>query len=189
MTANRKISVIAVGAALVLVVAWFFLLWSPESKSLKSAHKAHAAADQKVSDLQTQVGQLEGLVKQIPADNAAFAQLQQQLPDNPQLDQTLNLMHQAALQNAVTIATLTPSQAASGSGPSSSSSSGSQASGPPAVTLTISAIGPFNQLKAFVGALSKMSRTVVIDRVSISGVGNSAANITARIFYAGQPSP
>ena len=188
MTANRRITAIAGAAALVLVVIWYFTVWTPQSKNLKTAQKAHAAAQQKVGQLQTQVGQLEGLVKLIPADNAKFVQLQAELPDNPQLDTALRLLHQAAIQAGVQLTTLSPATSSS-SGGGSSTSSGAQAAGTPAVTLTMSALGSMDQVKAFLGALSAMPRTVVVDRFSISSGVNAAANITARIFYAGQPTP
>lgn len=188
MTANRRITAIAAAAALVLVVIWYFMVWTPQSKNLKTAQKAHAAAEQKVGQLQTQVGQLEGLVKLIPADNAKFAQLQAELPDNPQLDTALNLLHQAAIQAGVQLTTLTPATASS-SGGGSSQSSGSQAAGAPAVTLTMSLQGSMDQVKTFLGELTAMPRTVVVDKFSISTGASASANITARIFYAGQPTP
>lgn len=194
ITANRRIPAIAGAAALVLVVAWYFLLWSPEAKNVKSAHRAHAQAEQKITQLQGQITQLQGLVKQIPADNARFAQLEAALPENPQLDQAMNLLHQAAVQTGVTVANVAPTNPG---GSSSGANSSQGASGGPAITLSLSVQGTAAQVEAFLSALSTLPRTFVVDKVSLSGGGPSSSNnssssgasITARIFYAGQPTP
>lgn len=185
---NRRIQVIALASAMVIVVAWYFLLWGPETKSLKSAHKAQTAAVQQIGQLSSQVGSLQTVVRQIPADNAKFAQLETALPDNPQLDQALNLLNQVAVQTGVILASLgpsTPAAAASG-GPQAAAS---QAAGSSAITLSMSVQGNLNQVKAFLSALQSLPRTVVVDKISLSGGTSSTATISARIFYAGQATP
>lgn len=183
---TRRIPLFGGIAALVLVVAWYFLLWSPETKKVQAAHKAHAAAEQQIGQLQSQVVQLQGWVKQIPADNARFAQLETQLPDNPQLDQALSLLHQAAAGAGVVVTSLAPGTPGVTSGQSAGQA------GPPAVTLSMTVQGTANQVGAFLAALQAMPRTVVIDRVSLSspsGSNTATGSISARIFYAGQPTP
>ena len=182
---TRRIPLFAGVAALVLVVAWYFLLWSPETKKLQAAHKAHAAAEQQIGQLQSQVVQLQGWVKQIPADNAKFALLQTELPDNPQIDQALTLLHQAAVGSGVVVTTVAPGPPAG-----STSSSSTATAGPPAITLSMSVQGNPAQVKAFLSDLQTLPRTVVIDHLSLSSATNSmAAAISARVFYAGQPTP
>lgn len=188
-TANRRIPLMAASAAVLLAIIWYFLFWSPQAKSLTSAHKARAAAEQKMGELQQQMGSLQALVKQIPADNAKFAEREAALPDNPQLDQALNLLHQAAVQTGVTVSNINPStpQGAAGNGSSQQSTA---LSGGPAITLNISVNGGFVQIRSFLNALDQLPRTLVVDKVSISISGvNSTASITARIFYAGQATP
>ena len=183
---TRRIPMFAGVAALILVIAWYFLLWAPETKSLQAAHKAHAAAEQQIGQLQSQVGQLQGWVRQIPADNARFAQLQTELPDNPQIDQALNLIHQAAVASGVTVSSLAPSAPAGAAGGTAKASTG----GAPSISLNMAVQGGAGQVKSFLAALQTLPRTLVIDRVSLSGTGNTTnASISARIFYAGQPTP
>ena len=185
---TRRIPLFAGGAALILIVAWYFLLFGPQSKSIQKAHKAHAAAELQIGQLQSQVGELQGWAKQIPADNAKFAQLETALPNNPQLDQALQLLHQAAVASGVNVTTLAP-----GAPAASSSGSSQQATGAPSVTLSMSVQGGMSQVKAFLAALQSLPRTVVVDQMTFSGSGggstNSTATISARIFYAGQPTP
>lgn len=188
MTAYRRIPMIAGAAALLLVVAWYFLLWVPQTKNLRSAQKAYAAAEQKVADYKMQKTSLEALRKQIPADNAKFAQLESELPDNPQLDQALRLIHDAADRSGVAVASLSPSTptgAASGSGQSATATPGG-----PSITLSMTFQGTFEQAKSFLSSLSSLQRTVVVDKVAIAGDKDPiAGTISARIFYEGHPTP
>lgn len=179
ITTNRRIPLIAAGAAVLLVAIWYLMLWSPQAKNLKAAHKAHAATVAKIANLQTQEGQLRALVKQIPADNARFVQLEAAFPNNPQLDQALNLFQQAAAQSGVTISTLAPAPA----------SSGAAKAGEPSIGVQMSVRGNPAQVTSFLAALAALPRTVVVDSVSIAGGASSSATIQARIFYAGQPTP
>lgn len=179
ITTNKRIPAIAAGAALLLVAIWYLMLWSPQAKNLKAAHKDHAAAVAKIASLQSQEGQLRALVKQIPADNARFAQLEAAFPNNPQLDQALNLFQQAAAESGVAISTLTPTAA----------SSASAKGGEPSVALSLSVRGNPAQVTAFLAALASLPRTVVVDSVSLAGGANSSATIQGHIFYAGQPTP
>ena len=179
---NRRVPIIAVAASLLLIVAWYVLAWSPETKSISKAHQAQTAAEKQVTQLQSQIGQLRGLVKQVPADNARFTRLQSALPDSPQLDQSLNLLHAAAAQTGVVISSLAPSAPQAGA-------AGGSAGGVPAITLTMSVQGNYAQVKAFLSALETLPRTLVVDKLSLSGGTTSTASISARIFYAGQPTP
>ena len=183
---TRRIPLFAGVAALVLIVAWYFLLLSPEMKKVKSAHKAHAAAEQQIGQLQSQVSQLQAWVKQIPQDNARFAQLEAALPDNPQLDQALILIHQAAASSGVAVTSLAPTAPGKSAGGQASQSAGP---GAPSIAVSVTAQGGGAQIKAFLGALQGLPRTVVIDNVALGGGSTVTANISARIFYAGQPTP
>lgn len=181
MTTNKRLPLIAAGAALLLIVIWYLALWSPQAKKLQAAHKAHAAAVQQVAHLQSQEGQLKALVKQIPADTARLAQLDAAFPDNPQLDQALNLLYQAAAATGVSVSSVAPTT------PNSTSTAASK--GEPAISLTLSVRGQPVQVSAFLSALATLPRTVVVDSVSLAGGSNPSATIQARIFYAGQPTP
>lgn len=181
ITTNRRIPLIAGGAALLLVIIWYLMLWSPQVKNLKAAHKAHAAAVAKIANLQSQQGQLRALVKQIPADNARFAQLEAAFPNNPQLDQALNLLQQAAVESGVGVTTLTPTAPGSGSTAAKA--------GEPSIALQMSVRGNPAQVTAFLAALDALPRTVVVESVSMASGASASTTIQARIFYAGQPTP
>ncbi|MGH9054517.1 MAG: type 4a pilus biogenesis protein PilO [Acidimicrobiales bacterium] len=176
--ATRRIAAIAAGAAVVLLIIWYVAAWRPLSSQLHKAHVAHAAAQVKVQQLGSEVVTLQGLVKQVPADTARLAQLDANIPDTPQLDQALDQLHQVAVTSGVSLTTVGPSS------PAAPAASGAAApSGPPALTLTLSATGTQQQVMAFLASLATMPRTVVVDHLGLSGSNQVTASISARIFY------
>jgi Tfp pilus assembly protein PilO len=183
-TAMQRIGMIAGAAVLVLVVAWFLVLFHPESKKLTTAHAAKAAAEQQASQLQSQVANLNSLVALVPADRQKLTALQALLPDNPQLPAALDQLQAIASSTGVVLQSVNPSVPASGA-------SAPPSSGPPAVTLAMTAGGSYPQEMAFVNALDRSPRSFVVDHLSIApaGPGKMTMQLSARMFYAGQPTP
>lgn len=185
----RKISTITAAAALVLLVAWYLVLWSPGSKHLATAHKQHAAAELQVTQLDSQVGQLEALVRQIPADTAKLKTFQAMVTDNPSLDTALHQIDQAAKSSGVAVASVGPS-APAGVASSAPGQSSSQANpGVPSITVSMTATGSHQALMTFLTNLSTLPRVVVVNSLALTGANPQAATIGAQIFYAGSPTP
>jgi Tfp pilus assembly protein PilO len=194
-TSVKRIFGVAGLAALVLVVAWYLAAFSPQAHDLSKAHKAHNAAEQKISQLQGQVTQLNALKSQIPADQAALSVLDAAIPSSPQLDSTLRQLHAAAESSGVTLSQISPSTPTANTATSTqsstsstqgSSSSTSGSSAPSSITLQMTADGSYPQITNFMTQLSSMPRTVVVTSLNISGTGSQlTAQITANIFYTG----
>lgn len=181
----RRIAVVAAAAALVVVAAWYLLLWGPQARKVALAHRARATAQAQVGQLRGQVGALQGLVRRIPADTASLKALEAALPNNPSLDSALLQLQQIAVSTGVGLMSVSPTPPAGTAGGASSA----PAPGGPSITLAMSATGSYQQLTAFLSGLASMPRAVVVDRLSLSGTSKLTAAISARIFYAGGPTP
>jgi Tfp pilus assembly protein PilO len=187
MTTTRKIVAIAAAGAVALVLIWYVALVRPQAHHLAAAHKAHAAAEQKIATLDAQLAGLRALVKQIPADRARLGAYTAAVPNTPSLDTALNQLQEAAASARVTLSNVSPSTPASATGGASSSA---QAAGGPAITLGLTAAGSYPALTNFLRATASMPRAVVVDSLSLAGQGSQlSANITARIFYSGARTP
>ena len=188
----RRIFAIAGAVVVVIVALWYLTVWSPQAKNLKAARAAHAAAEAKVSHLQSQMIQLRALVKEIPADEANLAALEQNIPDRPQLDAVLQQLHQDGISSGAHVTTVTPSSVTGASGGAAGSSASGTAvkSGTPSMALSITATGAPAQVTNYLLQLDQMRRTLVIDHISLAGGPSGVtATIAARVFYAGQPTP
>jgi type IV pilus assembly protein PilO len=182
-TPTRKIAAGAAGAAVLLLLVWYGALWRPETQHLNSAHHARAAAEQQVAQLDQKVLGLKVLKRQIPADTAKLAQFEAAVPNNPDLRQALDQLQQAATNSGVLLGSVGPEAPVA----TTSGSSTAQSSGPPSISLSMTATGTYAQTMAFVTALDNMPRTVVVDQLAITG-GNTetvTASLSARIFYSG----
>jgi Tfp pilus assembly protein PilO len=188
MTTTRKIVAIAAASAVAFVLIWYMALMRPQTHNLAAAHKARAAAEQKIATLDAQLASLRALVKQIPADQARLGKFTAALPDTPSLDTALDQLHQAATGAGVSLSAVSPSTPAVATG--AASSSAQAVSGGPAITLSLTATGSYPELTSFLRSLVTMPRAVVVDSLSLAGEGSQlSANISARIFYAGAPTP
>jgi Tfp pilus assembly protein PilO len=168
-------------AALVLVVAWYLAVFSPQARNLSKAHKAHTAAEQKISQLQGQLVQLNALKAQIPADKAALSTLDAAVPSSPQLDSTLRQIQQAASASGVSLSSLSPSAPIT-----TGSTTAPKTSSTPSIVLTMSATGSYSEIAGYLTQLAGMPRTVVVTGLNIAGTGAGlTAQITANIFYTG----
>lgn len=180
---TKRVGAILAGASVLLTLIWFVALFRPESHALSAAHKAHAAAQQQVAQLDSQVTQLRQLERQIPQDRAALAKMAAAVPGTPSLATVLGQLHSAATASGVTLSSLSPSAPAV---PGATGSAQPSTSSVPTITLGMSATGDYHQLMSFLTTLATMPRTVVVDTLSMSGGGSSAslsASITAQIFY------
>lgn len=183
-TSMRRLSVVTGAVALFLIVVWYLALFHPQGHKLTAAHQDKATADAKIQTLNQQIGQLNLLKKEIPADTAKLGTYQQAVPDNPQLPAALQAIQQAASNTGVVLSNLNPSAAAkTGSG-------GSAPSGTPQIPVSMNVSGTYSQVTAFITALTSMPRTLVIQSVNMSQSGNSmTASISSDVYYAGQPTP
>jgi Tfp pilus assembly protein PilO len=182
----RTVAAVAAVASLLLVVVWYFAIWQSQSKSLSSAHRAHAAAEAQVSSLTTQASSLEALLSQVPADQAKLAQLEQELPNTPTFDQALRDLDQAATSSGARFTNISPSPASGVTSVSGSASSGIvSTTGAPSIELSMTASGSSQQITSLLANLENLPRALVIDKLALSGIGgNETASITSRIFYA-----
>jgi Tfp pilus assembly protein PilO len=190
--ASKRIGAFAGIIAVVVIAAWFLLLFRPEAKKVSNAHKAKAAAEQKATQLQSEVVSLKGLEKMIPADKQRYAILSAAVPDNPQLALAIDEIRTVATTSGLQITNLSPTPPTTNTGTAGSATKTSGAAGPPSIAVSITANGTYQQSMSFVSGLTAQPRTFVVDHITLSGGSNThnlAVSINARIFYAGQPTP
>lgn len=185
-TTTKRIASISAAAALFLLAVWYVILFRPESNHLALAHRQHAAAEQQISQLTGKVQQLKVLQAEIPSDQKAFVIYSAQVPDNPDLAGAITAIHQQELATGVTVGSVNPTPASTGGG------GGATGGGVPAISTQITATGTYPQVTAFLRGLATMPRVLVVDHAALTSGGQShelSLNISARVFYAGQPTP
>ena len=80
---KRNIVIGGAAAFLVVVIAWFFLLYSPLGDDLKNAEGSVATEEHKAQDLQTTLNRLLAQSKNAPQQQALLRKFDQAIPQKP----------------------------------------------------------------------------------------------------------
>ena len=165
---NRPVVLGAVAAVVAMLLAWWFLLWGPRNRSYNTASQAAQQAEAQVTQLQAQYNRLLSIRQKIPQLQAELAKLQTAVPDKPQLDQIILNINDAAVESGVQLLAITPAPpvAATGSGSAATSTVA-----PPAIRVSLSLKGDYNQVLDFINRLYALPRLLVIDTLGLSSSG------------------
>lgn len=180
---TRRLGAVAAVVTVLVTLVWYVALFRPQSSRLSTAHTAYAAASAKADDLQTQIGALEALVRQIPADSARLTQLNAALPPTPDLKGLLTQLDALATRTGVQLTSLSPTTAAAAAGAKSAASSGG---GTQTLTLPMSVSGSYAALTSFLTGLALMPRALTVTSMSLSptGANSMTASLSTKVFYA-----
>jgi Tfp pilus assembly protein PilO len=188
---TRRLALITGAAVVIVVLVFWFAAWSPTTGRLHAADARLTTAQIQETQLQGSVASLGAQSKKLPTYRAQLKSLDLLVPDAPALAAAIGDLDAIASSTGVTLQSLSPSAATSGAATST---------GPPAITISLSVTGTYEQLTRFVRGIQSGVRLAVVDTVSISGggagpagataatglaaAGQLTASISARIFFA-----
>ena len=178
---TRRIALIAGGAALVLLVAWFFLLWSPKGNELDKARKRTVAAEQQASELQVQLDRLKDAQRHEPELQAAKARLVSAIPERADLAAFILDANDAASKSGVDFMSINPTPPElSAGGPA------------PEIRFAMKVTGRYSATLDFLQRMNQLPRIVVFDQVQVTPESDAiaadlSANLSGRLFTLQQP--
>lgn len=195
----------AVGAVLILVL-WYFFLWTPRSNDVNREKKRADQAETQRDELRTRIARLRALKRDEPLKRSQLESLRSAIPDDPALAQFLLQANDAANRSGIDFLSISPTAPSAGAGATSTPAA---AGAPPSIKLTITASGGYFQVLDYMNLLDRLPRLVVIDSIQLGGpsgaapaagaaagsAGSLSVNITARMFVsaaaaaAGTPTP
>lgn len=197
---NRRALAIGAGAALVVLVLWYFLLWSPRSDDLEAAKARRETAQQQQVQLQSEIARLRAAQKDEPLLRAQLETLRTSVPDEPNLAQFILDANDAAIRSGIdfiSIAPSVPAPAAAGAAappPVTPGAPGAPAptGAPPAdIKLSLQIRGGYFQVLDFLNRLDALPRLVVTDGLNISSEATASPRLTvaltARMFVRAVP--
>jgi Tfp pilus assembly protein PilO len=174
---NRRTLLIGVGAALGVLLIWYFLLWSPRGAAIDKASKRREAAESQAQELQAELNRLQEAKQNEAALRAQVEELRQAIPDEPNLAQFILDTNDAATQSGIDFLSIsptppTPPQPQEGPPP------------PAQIALSINVTGGYFQVLDFVNRLTDLTRIVVIDGLTVSPSAGQdlSVQITGRMF-------
>jgi Tfp pilus assembly protein PilO len=152
---------IAGGALVVLLLAWYLLLWSPKAKALSAADKRVVAAQSQLGDVQLQLAQAKSLESRESEVKASLARLEEAVPDKRSLADFILAANDAAHQAGVDFLTITPTKQAVSM----------TAGAPPEIVLTLTLSAPYGPTLDFVQRLLGLHRLFVVDTLEMASSG------------------
>lgn len=187
---NRPVVLGAGAVIVVLVLIWWFLLWSPRNRAYNAAAANAQAAQAQVDQLQSQYDRLNSIKQRIPQLQAELAKIHIAIPDKPELDQIILDINGAAAQSGMELDSIAPTPPAASTGAANTATAGGA---PPFIRVSLALKGGYTELLDFMDRLDSLPRLIVIDTVSASaGTGGSASaelsvSITVRLFVTTAP--
>jgi Tfp pilus assembly protein PilO len=207
---SRRVILFAAIAAVVILLGWYLLLWSPAKSDLDKAKKRTAAAQAQEQQLQAQVRRLRDVRASEPLRRAQLETLRTAIPDTPNLGQFLVDVNDAATKSGINFMSIAPSEPkapatavvtptpttapASGTTPTTAATTATPpaavATPPAEVTLVIQVQGGYFQVMDFLNRLDRLPRLVVTDALNVNADPNTGAltaSINARMFVRSIP--
>ena len=192
---NRRALLIGGAAALVVLLAWYFLLWSPRSDDIAEARDRKDAAESEAQQLQSEIERLRAAQRDEPLRRAQLETLRIAVPDDPNLAQFILDTNDAATKAGIDFISIAPSPPAAATAAAATTATTTPTSGasatpgagatPPAeIKVSLQVQGGYFQVLDFVNRLNDLPRLVVIDSVTVSAdaAGRLSTALQARMF-------
>jgi Tfp pilus assembly protein PilO len=181
---NRRIPLIAGAALAVVLLAWFGLLWRPQSAKIDEARTREEAAVAQNAQLELELARLQEASERRTELIADQDLLRAAVPDDAALAQFILDGHDAAEAAEIDFVSIAPGEPSADVDPSQ----------PTSVSLSIGVEGGYFQLLDYLNRILAFDRVVVIDSLTMAPkeVGNAdliRVDITARMFTTAVPAP
>lgn len=183
---NRRAMAIGAGAALVLIVLWYFLLWTPRNDDLEKAKERREAAEQQQTQLRSEIARLRAAQRDEPLLRARLETLRTSIPDEPNLAQFILDTNDAAIRSGIdfiSIAPALPAAPTTAAGPAPVTPGAPAAvGGPPAdIKLSLQIRGGYFQVLDFLNRLDALPRLVVTDGLNINAEQTASPRLTVAV--------
>lgn len=151
---RRTIALGALGAV-VVIVAWFVILWSPQSQAIDDARVRRDVAQAEAARLELQLQRLTSLADDEVALRARLDDLMAAVPDGDELAALVVDLDTAAQLAGVEVVAITPSPPTAPEAP-----------GPVPIDIVVNVDGGYFQVLDFVNRVLDLERIVVIESVN-----------------------
>jgi Tfp pilus assembly protein PilO len=152
-----------IGGALLLIVAWYFLLFAPTSNDLNDTRDEVTAAERQQQELENSIRRLKELSANQTQQEADLRTLRAAIPPTPDLGAFILQANEIATASGIDWLSISPS-------PPAANTSGANST----IALSIQVDGGFFQVLDYLNRLEDLDRLVIVDDVSVSSGGEGA---------------
>ena len=188
---GRRTMLIAGAAALVILVLWYLVLWSPRKAELSDAQDRREKAETTRQELATKVARLKAAQKDEPMKRAQVEALRTTIPDEPNLAAFILDTNDAAAKAGIDWISVAPSEPAPGTasvaataGTTTNTRSTAADRVPAEIGLELQITGGYFQVLDFLNRLNEMPRLVVTDALNMASdeTAKLTVSVSGRMF-------
>ena len=165
---KRGVLIGVIAGALVLILLWYFVLFSPTSSDLSTTRKQVADAQSQKQALENTIAQLKELSANAAQQQASLRTLRAAIPPTPDLGEFILQANDIATASGIDWLSISPSAptATVGGGPTST------------IALSMQVSGGFFQVLDYLNRLEEIERIVIVDTINVTaaGTGSSAGS-------------
>ncbi len=165
---KRGVLIGVIAGALVLILLWYFVLFSPTSSDLSTTRKQVADAQSQKQALENTIAQLKELSANAAQQQASLRTLRAAIPPTPDLGAFILQANDIATASGIDWLSISPSAptATVGAGPTST------------ISLSMQVSGGFFQVLDYLNRLEGIERIVIVDTINVTaaGTGSSAGS-------------
>jgi Tfp pilus assembly protein PilO len=156
MKRTTLIAVIAGG--LVLILLWYFVLFSPTSSDLNDTRDEVAAVQSQNQELENTIRRLKELSRNAPQQEATLRTLRAAIPANPDLGEFILQANDIASAAGIDWLSIAPTP------PAASTTGGPQST----IALSMQIDGGFFEVLDYLNRLEDLERLVLVDSINVS---------------------
>jgi type IV pilus assembly protein PilO len=173
MSSRRHLTIMASALGIIVLVAGWFLLISPERQKIADLRNQASAQQSTNAGLRSQVQMLQELQAKLPQQQAALATMQSKVPTKAALPDLVRTLNTAATKSNVVLTGIAPTAPAAVAG----------ANGVSGIDITLKVTGDYLSLEQYQLALEGLSRAFLVNGMTIAdgaaGAGSSSTNASA----------
>ncbi len=186
MKRNAVIGLVA--GALVIILAWYLVIYSPKNDELSKAEAQLTTEQKTTQDLEAELARLQEQQKNATEQAAELDKFDAAIPELPDLAEFIIQANDIADESGIEFMTIAPAPPVA---------TGTTAT----IGLTITVTGGFFQVKDYLSKLENLPRLVIVDGINLSSGGDTTSadttsssdgfslsvNITGRMFTRALP--
>lgn len=153
---DRNLLILGILIILLLVVGYYFLLFSPLRGEFAQRSEEQVSKEQQLQQLQQQVAELEEIARNAPEIERQLLELSKRIPTQPEIPTFVVQVEEVAREAGVTQVSIEPGA------PEPPPAGGDFSS----IPITMSFEGTYEQLQDFVGRVLNLVRLVTINEIN-----------------------
>jgi Tfp pilus assembly protein PilO len=179
MTRTRKWSLLTALVVVVVMLAGWFLVVSPTRSSADQAREQAAAQETKNDQLKAQIADLQAKKKNLPQQQAIIAQVQQQIPSNPELPSLIRSISSMATSAGVDVHTLTPVNPVASAAQQPANAVGVNGQTLQTINVEMEVLGTYANVERFLNKMESLKRSLLVTGLTLniaSGSGTTGGS-------------